>query len=357
MKNIARIAMIVAFAFGGVSATICNSEAQPAFGGMFSLVGDYPLGPASSRMDYQSLDPIAGRLYVSLFGAGKLLIFDVRRNKVFAQLNGFPKATGVLAVPGLHRVYASVPGAGLGPSLTVGLGMFGLSSGHGAVAIVDTDSAREIARLPGGVFPDGIAYDIRDNRIFVSDELGSAITVIEASTGSLIARIAAGGEVGNVQYDATSARLYAPIQSRNELGVFDPVGNKRLGAYRLPGCKHPHGLAIAPDTAIGFVACDENDVLLTVDLRTGNILGHLPLGHDPDVLAMDPISRRLYVAAESGMLSTFDTTNPASPTSLGDVFVGTNAHSVSVDPTSHQLYFPLADAGGISVLRILKPNP
>jgi DNA-binding beta-propeller fold protein YncE len=234
--------------------------------------------------------------------------------------------------------------------------MFGLSSGHGAVAIVDTTAEREIARLPGGVFPDGIAYDPRDNRIFVSDELGSAITVIEASTGSLIARIAAGGEVGNVQYDAASARLYAPIQTRNELGVFDPSGNKRLGVYALPGCAHPHGLAIAPNVTIGFVACDENDVLLTVDLRTGKVLGRLPLGHDPDVLAMDPILRRLYVACESGTLSTFDISNPASPASLGNVFVGTNAHSVAVDPASHQLYFPLADIGGISVLRILKPN-
>ena len=329
--------------------------AQPKSAAL-SPLGDFVLGPVSGRIDYQSLDPASGRLYVSMMGAGKLLVFDTRQNKVLAQLDGFPKTTGVLAVPPMHRVYASVPGAGLGSSLGVGLGMLGLSSGHGAVAVIDSDTTKQIARLPGGVFPDGIAYDAKDNRIFVSDEMGSAVTVIDAAADRAIARVAAGGEVGNVQYDAATARLYAPIQSKNELAVFDPEKNVRIANYPLPGCDHPHGLAIAPDAAVGFAACDGNDVLVTVDLRTGSILGHLPLGHDPDVLAMDPGYKRLYVASESGRLSRFDITNPRIPAALGESFIGPGAHSVAVDPASHRLYFPLADAGGHAVMRVLVPG-
>ena len=322
-----------------------------------SPLGDFALGPASGRIDYQSLDPASGRLYVSMMGAGKLLVFDTRQNKVLALRDGFPKITGVLAVPALHRVYSSVPGAGLGPSLSVGLGMLGLSAGHGTVAVLDTDTMKEIARLPGGVFPDGIAYDEKDNRVFVSDEMGSAVTAIDPASNRVIARIAAGGEVGNVQYDAATARLYAPIQSKNELAVFDPVRPARIAAYPLPGCEHPHGLAIAPNAAVGFAACDGNDVLMTIDLRTGTILGHLPLGHDPDVLAMDAGYKRLYVASESGRLSMFDIADPRAPKALGETMIGPNAHSVAVDPSSHRLYFPLADAGGHAVMRVLVPAP
>ena len=332
-------------------------QAEPAFGGRFILVADVPLGPAANRIDYLSFDPLAHRLYVSLMGAGKLLVFDTAQNKPLKQLDGFQKTTGVLVVPQLHRVYASVPGGGIGPSLTQGLGMLGLSNGHGAVAIVDTDTLHEIARLPGGVFPDGIAYDPKDNRIFVSDEMGAAVTVIDAVANRMIARIPAGGEVGNVQYDPLTARLYAPIQTKNELAVFDPVKNLRIGVYPLSGCRHPHGLAIAPDASVGYVACDENDMLVTVDLKTGKELSHLPLGHDPDVLAMDGAAKRLYVASESGNLSMFDIANPAAPFALGDTFAGKGAHSVAVDPATHLLYLPLADADGKSVMRILAPVP
>jgi len=332
-------------------------QAEPAFGGRFTLVADVALGPSSNRIDYQSVDPLAHRLYVSLMGAGKLLVFDTAQNRPLKQLDGFPKTTGVLVVPQLHRVYASVPGGGIGPSLAQGLGALGLSSGHGAVAIIDTDTLHEAARLPGGVFPDGIAYDSEDNRIFVSDEMGSAVTVIDAGQNKAIARIPAGGEVGNVQYDPATARLYAPIQTRNALGIFDAVGNRRIGSYPLTDCKHPHGLAIPPDTSIAYVACDENDTLVTVDLKTGKELSHLPLGHDPDVLAMDGTAKRLYVASESGNLSIFDIANPAAPSTSGVSFIAKGAHSVAVDPATHRLYLPLADSDGKSVMRILAPVP
>ena len=43
-----------------------------------------------------------------------------------------PKSRACLAVPELHKVYASVPGAGLITNLNVALGMIGLSSGTDA---------------------------------------------------------------------------------------------------------------------------------------------------------------------------------------------------------------------------------
>ena len=331
-------------------------EARRPLERLFTPVGDFNLGAATSRTDYQSIDPVARRLYIAKMGAGQLLVFDIDKNKLLNQLDGFPKITGVLAVPGLHRVYASVPGAGLVSSLIVGLGMAGLSSGDGAIAVLDADTLKEIARLPGGVFPDGIAYDAIEQRIFVSDELGSAVSVIDAKTSRPIARIDTGGEVGNVRYDPISSRVYAPIQSHNQIVAIDPVKLVPVAHYALDGCQHPHGLAIAPGAAVGYAACDANDVLLTVDLSTGKVLGRQPVGHDPDVLAVDPDAKRLYVASESGTLSTFDLSNVRSPKPLGDVFVGDGAHAVAVDLISHRLYFGIANLNGRSMLRVLAPR-
>ena len=320
---------------------------------LFTLVGDYPLGAATSRADYQSFDPAASRLYIAKMGSGKLIVFDTVKNGLLAELDGFPKVTGVLAVPALHRVYASVPGAGLVPSIMVGLGMVGLSEGRAAIAVLDSVDLHEVARLPGGVFPDGLAYDPVHQRVFVSDELGSAILVLDAKADRMIARIETGGEVGNVRYDPASGRVYAPIQSRGGLVAVDQDTLGIVARMRLPGGRHPHGLAIAPSAAIGYVACDGDDRLLVVDLKSGTVIDRQPLGHDPDVLAIDAAQHRLYVASESGMLSSFDISDARAPRSLGDVFVGDNAHTVVVDPASHRLYFPLADVKGQMLLRVL----
>lgn len=336
---------------------VCGgAAAAPDFGGLFVKTADVEVGAKTSRFDYESLDPQNGRLFVSKMGSGKLLVFDIRKRTAVAELAGFPKTTGVLAVPALHRVYASVPGAGLGASLSVALGMTGLSSGSGGIAVLDSDSLKEIARLPAGVFPDGIAYDPVERRVFVSDELGGAVTVLDAAQNKVIARIAMGGEVGNVQYDPVTRKVYAPVQTRNELVTVDPVSLKVTDRYRLAGADHPHGLHLAPGAAIAYAACDENDKLLVVDLKARTVLDALPLGHDPDVLADDPGLHRLYVAGESGVLSVFDISDPAAPKKLGDVTVGDNAHSVAVDPASHLLFLPLRDLNGHATMRILAPR-
>ena len=334
------------------------ASSASGYGGLFTSVADVPLGAKTSRFDYQSIDPSTGRLAISKMGSGKLLLFDTRNQKLVSELDNFPKITGVLSVPELKEIYASVPGAGLGASVSVALGIAGMSKGSGAVAILDSQSLKEIARLPAGVFPDGIAYDPKDRRIFISDEMGGGLTVIGADDDKPVGRIDTGGEVGNVQYDSASGNVYVPVQSHDELITVDPLALKVVTRHKLAGCKHPHGLRIAetPSNSIGYVACDENDRLKAVDLASGRITADLAIGHDPDVLAADPGLKRLYIASESGVLSVIGTEDPAKPTKLGDVMVGEDAHSVAVDPLTHHLFLPLRDLGGKAVMRILAPR-
>jgi len=315
---------------------------------------DLILGLPTSRIDYQSIDPAARRLYIAKMGADQLVVVDLQQMKVVAQLPGFAKITGVLAVPELRKVYVSVPGSGVGASLGLALGKLGLSSGKGAVAVLSSDDFHEITRLPGLVFPDGIAYDPKERRIFVSDEKGAEIIVIDADKDQLIDRVKLGGEVGNVRYDPVTDRVYAASQSRNELAFIDPK-SLAVQASSLIDCQHPHGLFIAPDHPIGYVACDGNDRLLTVDLNDGKILDQKPLGHEPDVLDADADTHRLYVASESGKLSGFDISDPERPKAVGDLMIGGNAHSVAVDPATHFLYLPIADQDGHAVLKVLNP--
>lgn len=90
---------------------------------------------------------------------------------------------------------------------------------------------------------------------------------------------------------------------RGDLAELDPTTLAVTRRVPLPGCDHPHGLSLDPAARLGFVACDANATLLTVDLATGQTIGSNPVGPQPDVLAYDPGPHRLYVAAESGWVS------------------------------------------------------
>jgi len=191
-----------------------------------------------------------------------------------------------LAVPDLGTVYASATGAN-------------------QVAVIDVRPLTIIARIPGGTYPDGIAYDPVEHKIFVSDETGGTDTVIDLRTNTRVATIDLGGEVGNTQYDPVSRRIFADVQTRNDLVAIDPVADRIVDRYPLQGCQHDHGLLLDGARRLAFVVCDGNAKLLVVDLRSMRVRSVFPVGQDPDVLAFDEGLHRLYVSSESGWLACF----------------------------------------------------
>lgn len=299
-----------------------------------TLVREIPLPGPANRFDYQSVDPVSGRIYMNHMNAGRTIVFDADSGKVVTEIMDLPRATGVLAVPSHHQVYVSAAGA------------------H-EVAIIDDRTLKVISRVGGIKFPDGIAFAPEADKVFVSDESGGTDVVIDAKTGAKRSTIALGGEAGNTHYDSVSHCILVAVQTKNQIVAIDPVSERIVQRYELPGSDHPHGFAIDAPGRLAFISCEGNAVLLVVDLRTMKVVRTLKVAADPDVLAWDAAWRRLYVSAESGSLAAYwldsSTLRP-----IGEVRAP-HAHTVSVDPRTHLIYLPLENVNGHPVLRIFKP--
>ena len=299
-------------------------------------VADIPLPGPTSRFDYQSVDPAAGRLYISHMNAGRVVVFDLDSGRVLREVGGLPRVTGVWAVPEHHHVYAAAAAAR-------------------EVAVVDDRSFAIVARVGGIRYPDGIAYAPNADKVFVSDESGESDVVIDATTLQKRSTIDLDGEAGNTHYDSVSKCILVAVQTRGELVAVDPLSERVVARYKVPGVKGPHGFTLDELRRLAFVTGEGNATVAVVDLRTMRVTQRLRVGDDPDVLAWDPDWRRLYVASESGVLSSFwvvgDTLLP-----LGDLRTP-HAHTVSVDPRTHRVYLPLESVGGRPVLRVLEPAP
>jgi DNA-binding beta-propeller fold protein YncE len=91
---------------------------------------------------------------------------------------------------------------------------------------------------------------------------------------------------------------------------------------------------------LAFVACDINDVLLTVDLTTWRVTGTANVGVEPDVVAFDGRAGRVYVASESGQVTVFERDGVRLHV-IDSRYLGDDAHSVAVDPATGRSYFPV----------------
>jgi YVTN family beta-propeller protein len=300
------------------------------------VIGDIPLPGDASRLDYASGDFARARLYIAHLGAGTVIVVDTKNAVAVAQIPDVAAVHGVLAVPSLGRVYAS-------------------ATGTNEVVAIDEVTNKIIARMPGGMYPDGMAYDPDTKELFVSDEDGGTETVLDVVNNHRVATIPLGGAVGNTQYDPISKHVFVDVQTRNELVELDPRSVTVTARYHLADCVNDHGLLIDAAERRAYIACDGNARLLTFDLRTRAVIDSHSVGSEPDVLALDARARRLYVAAESGIVSVFDVAS--SPIhKLGEALLAPHAHVVTVDQETHAAYFPLQDIRGRPVLRIATPT-
>ncbi|MRS98892.1 hypothetical protein GJQ57_09535 [Ralstonia pickettii] len=261
---------------------------------------------------------------------------DTKTKAVLATIGNISHVHGTLAVPELGRVYAS-------------------ATGTDEIVAIDAATLKIVARIPGGAYPDGIAYAPEVGKLYVSDETGHTETVIDVRTNQRIATIKLGGAVGNTQYDPVSKHIFVNVQGRGILIEIDPRTDKIVDRIPLPGADGNHGLLIEPKLRLAFIACEDNGRLLVLNLKTKQLAATFGVRGTPDVLGYDPDLWQLYVAGESGVLSIFHVA-ATGVTKTGEGFVGPNAHSLAVDPATHEIYLPLKDIDRHSVMRVMKPG-
>ena len=355
----------------------CNSRASSAAlpAAVLQRVRDVPLAGPAARFDYQDVDADARRLYVAHLGANQVDVVNLDTLEPVASVPGVAQVHGVRLALDVHTLFATATGAD-------------------EVVAIDTATSRITGRAPTGRFPDGVAYDPVNHLVAVSNKDDGSETVLDALAVRAVRTVPLGREVGNVTYDPVRKLMTAAVGPPEELAAFDAATGEVTARIRLSGCGGAHGVYVDPEdwsshrtrylapisaggsvtlawkmqavnsgsfgvyvaapTRRAFVACEDNARLAVVDLDHDRQTGIESVGGDPDVLAFDPGISRLYVAAETGVVSVFDVAGGAVH-KLGEGRLAARAHTVAVDPRTHRVFFPLENLGGRAVLRVMQP--
>ncbi len=300
-----------------------------------SFVADLPLPGNPSRFDYQWVDAAHRRLYIAHLGDSSLLVFDLDGQQVIHEVPHLPSIHGVVAAPDQHLVLAT-------------------ATAEKTLALIDDTTFQVKSRVSAGQYPNGLAFDPASEKVFVSNNQGRGVAVIDVKTARAQPSIDIGGGAGNTQWDAESGHVLAAVHGSSSLVDIDPAKSRIAGRIALHDVTTCHGLLVASTLRLAFAACrGAAPLLAVVDLRARRQTMLLPLPGGIDVLAFDPGLQRLYAASETGMVAVFAVAADRSVTELGRGLLGPNAHTVAVDPTTHRVYFPLENVDGRPVLRVM----
>ncbi|HXW75306.1 MAG TPA: beta-propeller fold lactonase family protein [Steroidobacteraceae bacterium] len=153
-------------------------------------------------------------------------------------------------------------------------------------------------------------------RLYVSDETGGNVVIVDPESASVLARIAVGKRPRGIQVSPDHKRVYVAL-SGNPMGGpnvdesklpppdrrYDGIGVVDLGAQRLVNTYQsgadPEAFALSHDGKVLYVSNEDSEQMSAVDLTSGKVRATVAVGSEPEGVAVSADDRIVYVTCET----------------------------------------------------------
>jgi hypothetical protein len=278
-----------------------------------------------SSFDHGAFEPKSRRIFLAHTGRDCVEVIDNDTRRHVATLPGFPGAAGVVADDGIVLV---------------------TNRGAASLAWVDATSLETRAVFKTGPKPNGVA-------IAAPQGLAIAASIGDENQGPKLHVLALDGHrhysidlPGAPRWcvtDAAFARVFLAIREPSMVLVAGLPDLKEVSYWRLsPG--GAHGLDIDQQRGRLYVACDDA-VLVEVNTNSGETSHEWPLAGVPDVTFFNPTTGIVHVAiGKPGLVQSID---PRSGVSV-QTMTGAGAHTTALVAPDRLYVFSPSHGGALA---------
>lgn len=186
----------------------------------------------------------------------------------------------------------------------------------GAAALADTIVLGVKEKGKSGTrYPAGIAVSPDGRTLYVAENLGDSLAVVDLASRRVVQRLSTGRYPYGIAV-APDGTVYVSAWGGWAVSVFPPRGNGLLaGGTRVRVGRHPSAILLNSSGSRLFVASGSTDRISVLDTRTRNVIATLAdptpagtgEGSTPNALALSPDGTRLFVAeADNNAVAVFD---------------------------------------------------
>ena len=271
--------------------------------------------------DYDNVDPVLHRLYVT-HGAS-IAAVDLTTGAVTPHL-------------------ADANGAHIALPLDGGRTLLLTQGKTNTASFIDALTGADLGDISTAGKPDGAIFDPASGQVFVLDNEGAEIDVLDPQKRTLTAKIAVAGAPESGAADGNGL-LYTHLEDKNTIVVIDTKTLAVKATYAMPDCEGPSGLALINDQHLILSACDGK--ARVTDALTGAEVALLPTGDRSDGALYDDKAKLGYIPCGDGTLTviSFD----GAPHVIDTITTKPGARTAALDPDTGAIYLPTADLGPI----------
>jgi len=316
-------ALVVTLCSGGVGASA----------GPYSKIGEIPIG-GPAGFDYLNVDPVAKRLYVT--NGAQVVVIDLATNTVAGKIAAGPGVHGIALAPGGERGFIS-------------------NGGDDTVSIVDLKTFQTIKKVstkgPDPSVrqnPDAIMYEPKNNEVYAFNHSGKTATVINATTGDVVASMQLAGTAETGQADPALNRVFVNIEDNATVDVIDMTQHKVVANWSVKPAESPTGMAIDTATHRLFIGGGPNTVMM--DATNGKVVASIPICSGTDATWFDPATKYVFSSCGggSGAITIAHMDSPSALTVVQTLETVARARTMALDTATHNIYvvgqkYPPAD--------------
>lgn len=287
--------------------------------GPYQLIKDVPIG-GDGGWDYLNVDAASKRLYIS--HATKVVVYDLTTDAVVGE---------IADTPGVHGAVGAFDGRIV------------TSNGRGNNAsIVDGKTLQTISKVETQANPDFIMYEPKQKEVYTFNGSGKSASVIDAS-GKVVATIPLGGKPEAGVPDVAAGRVYVNNETGNEIIVIDAVKHEVVARWPIAPGESAAGLAIDTKNHRLFIGAHNNKMLM-MDSTNGKVVAEVPIGPGVDSTQFDPGTGYAFSSSGGGdgSVTIAHEDSRDKLTVVQTLVTVRGARTMGLDPSTHRIYVAAA---------------
>jgi YVTN family beta-propeller protein len=285
----------------------------------YKFITEIPIG-GEGGWDILTIDSPASRLYLS--HATKVVVVDLNKNAVVAEIADTPGVHAFVAVAELQRGFSS-------------------NGKESKSSVVDLKTLKTVSKIDTGESPDALIYEPLRAEIYVFNHKGNSVTVLDAKQAKVVATIPLGGGPEFAVADKTARRVYCNIEDKSEVAVIDTAKHEVVAHWPLAPGEEPTGIALDAAHHRLFAAC-HNKLMAMLDTETGKVIATVPIGAGVDGCAFDDSTQLAFASCGDGTTTIAKEEAPDKLTVVQTLKTERGARTMAIDPKMHRIYLPSA---------------
>jgi DNA-binding beta-propeller fold protein YncE len=309
IKVLPAIALFLLAVFA--SDSVCAQEKNAS---VLRLSQTIALPGVTGGFDHFAYDPLHKRLFLAAEDHGTVEVIDLGRGQRIRSITGFKNPHSILFRPGASTMLVT-------------------DSGPSASALVDATTLQRTRTLKLALGANCILSDVQRKTVYLTaggDRVGETISTLQTvdpDTGDALKSVTVDAlHLQPMALDDQTGRLFVNLADQNTIGVYDRDTLARISTWRVPKGSRNSPIAFDSERHRLFVVASDPGILLELDADTGELQASIPTPSNPDDMALDPVTERVFVPG-SGALFVYDVSLPGRIRLVAQVQTGKDART------------------------------